>query len=113
MNLGEGSVVIYHPNGWACSREAELDVEFDMMPDKSAKRTTVITCKGLFNIGGDFNNGYIEGVFKYDNGIKIAFKASVQGKGRLILIGETNNDFETILNKYHNGRSNSRKINRC
>lgn len=99
MNLGLGAVIISYPNGWGCSKEAEFDMEFDVMPDKSAKRTTIITCKGLFNIGQETTSGLVDGVFKYDSGQKVAFKAMIQGKGRLVLQGETTNDFETILNK--------------
>lgn len=101
MILGEGSVLLWHENGWACSKEAVFDVEFDIMPDKSAKRTSIIGCKGLFNVVGEIEKGtLINGVFKYDEtNAKIAFNARVEGSGRLVLIGETNNDFETILNK--------------
>lgn len=101
MILGEGSVVLCHEGGWACSKEAIFDVEFDIMPDKSAKRTSIVGCKGLFNAVGEVSKGaLIEGVFKYDQtNAKIAFTARLEGSGRLVLIGETNNDFETILNK--------------
>lgn len=101
MNLGEGELLISHNNGWACSREALFDVEYDMQPDNtSAKRTSIITCKGLFSLGEEIKNGeMVTGVFKYENGAKIAFTANVQGKARFVLIGPINNDFETILNK--------------
>ena len=99
MNLGEGSLILSYPNGWGCSKEAEFDVEFDILPDSTAKRTTIVTCKSLFNIGEEITSGLVDGVFKYDSGLKVAFKAIIQGKGRFVLQGGTTNDFETILNK--------------
>lgn len=98
MNFGEGAVIISYPDGWGCASEASFEAEYDI-DNGAAKRTSVITCKKLFNIGEAIAQGNVKGVFKYESGIRIAFDAMIQGKGRLVIIGEVNNDFETILNK--------------
>lgn len=100
MNLGEGSVVFLHESGWSCAKESQFDIEFDIKPDKTAKKTAIIALKGLFNVIGEpKHNDIVEGVFMYDSGSKIGFKANILGTGKLIVIGNTHNDFETILNK--------------
>lgn len=100
MTLGSGEVLLLHQNGWSCSKEALLDMEFDIRPDKTARKMVVVGTKNIFNVGGEIiPNEILSGVFRYDNGNKVAFSAKVAGKSRLEITGDLSNDFETILNK--------------
>ncbi len=100
--IGLGSIVIAHSNGWSCAKEAKMDAEFDMMPDKTAKRTMIVSIKGLFDVVGDCK-GNVDAIFKGETGILVAFKAQMIGKGKMNVTSELNNDFETILNRIKNG----------
>lgn len=99
MNIGAGEIIVLHQKGWSCSREALLELEFDMVPG-GAKKTIVASVKSLYNASGELiPREIVECVFRYDSGIKVAFKAVAIKDVRLEVIGEINNDFETILNK--------------
>jgi len=100
--IGAGSLIICNQNGWSCAREAHMDMEFDVKPDKTAKRTMIVSIKGLYDVVGQCK-GSVDGIFKGDTGILVAFKAEMLGRVKLNIIGELNNDFETILNKIKNG----------
>jgi hypothetical protein len=94
--IGAGSLIISHSNGWSCAKEAVMDMEFDIKPDKTAKKTMVIAIKGLFDCVGKAS-GNVKGIFKFDAGNKVAFNAVMHGKVKLSITSELNNDFETIL----------------
>lgn len=100
MILGVGELLFIHKNGWSCTKEAALVLEFDVRPDKTARKTMVVEFKNLYNVDGEIiPKELTQGIFKYENGKKVAFNAVIAGNGRLEVEGETNNDFETILNK--------------
>lgn len=73
-----------------------MGMEFDVRPDKTAKKTLVIDIKGLFNAAGELA-GEVKGIFKLDGGDKVAFNGIMHGKTKVIIQGETNNDFQIIL----------------
>lgn len=98
IKLGVGILVFSHPSGWVCSKEAEIDFDIQMMPDRSAKKTIVLTYRNGFNAVGICERGIsINGIFKYDNGVKLGFDGVIEGNGRIAVQGNLNNDFETIL----------------
>lgn len=100
MTLGSGDVILLHQNGWSCSKEAMMDLEFDIRPDKTARKTVIVGVKNLFNVSGELiPKEQVNGVFRYENGNKVAFSAIAIGSSRFEVTGELNNDFETILNK--------------
>lgn len=100
MILGSGEIILLHQNGWSCSKEAMLDLEFDIMPDRSAKKTVIASARSLYNTYGELiPREIVECVFRHENGVKVAFKAIAVKDIRLEVVGEINNDFETILNK--------------
>lgn len=97
--LGTGSIIITHSTGWACSNEAIMGIEADIRPDKTAKKTLVIEIRGLFNAIGTLS-GTVSGIFKLDTSdkpVKVAFNGYMHGKNKVVLTGETNNDFQIIL----------------
>ncbi len=73
-----------------------MGMEFDIRPDKSAVKTLVIEIRGLFNCIGALS-GTVSGIFKLDGGDKVAFNGYMHGKHKVVLTGETNNDFQIIL----------------
>lgn len=98
INVGYGGMVFSHSLGWGCSKEAELDFDIMMMPDRTAKKSIVITYRNAFEAVEDCQRGAsVNGIFKYENGTKIAFNGVMEGKGRITVSAEINNDFETIL----------------
>lgn len=98
--IGTGSIVISHSNGWSASKEAVMGMEFDIRPDKTAKRTLIASMTGLFDCYGK-PEGQVKAIFKFDTGNKVAFSATIHGRTRLEIIGETNNDFETIFKEIY------------
>ncbi len=100
LGFGHGKIVVAHSDGWACSKEAEIDFEVDIMPGGVAKKSIAITIKGLFAVVGEVIKGdAVYGIFKYENGTKIAFEGKFESRQRIKVIGHTNNDFETTLKK--------------
>lgn len=105
---GAGSVIITHQSGWACSKEAYVDMEFDIKPDKTAKRTLVVHIKGLFNAVGKAS-GVVKAIFRYDDGKRVSFDAVLYGESRMTVTGDIKSDFETIfkeINKWQITREN-------
>lgn len=94
--IGEGSLIITHGTGWACTKHARSGFEYEVRPDKTAKQRLVFQMTGLFDCVGK-SSGEVQGIFKFDHGAKIAFKGMIGGRTRIDVIGETHNDFETIL----------------
>lgn len=94
--IGTGSLVLTHQSGWSACREAVMGMEFDVRPDKTAKRTLVVSMTGLYDCVGDAK-GEVKGMIKLDEGNKVAFIGQLQGRSRIEIHGETNNDFETII----------------
>lgn len=94
--LGTGSIILTHDTGWSCANEAIMGMEFDMRPDKTAKKTLVIEIRGLFNCIGTPTQD-VKGIFKLDGGNKVAFNGTMRGKSTIQIQGETNNDFQIIL----------------
>ena len=94
--IGTGSVIITHTEGWSACREAILGMEHDIRPDKTAKRTLVVSMTGLFDCVGKPTD-MVHGLFKLDNGDKVVFTGNIKGKTRIEISGETNKDFETIF----------------
>jgi len=94
--IGTGSLLISHSQGWSACKEAVMGMEFDIRPDKTAKRTLIVSMKGLFDCVGK-PEGEVMGVFKLDAGSKVAFTGKIQGRTRIEITGETSNDFETII----------------
>lgn len=94
--IGSGSIVLTHSNGWACAKEATMGVEFDIKPDKTAKRTMVVSIKGLFDVVGNAND-VVNGIFKGDTGIFVSFEGQLLGKSKINITSELGNNFETIL----------------
>lgn len=96
--IGSGSLIIVHPKGWSCAREAEVDIEFDIRPDNTAKKTMIVNIKGLFDSFGEVTKGIdVKGIFKYDTDMKICFNATLLTRAKLVINGELNNNFETIF----------------
>lgn len=96
--IATGSIILTHSNGWACAKECTYGLEFDPMPDKTVKATTVFNIKGLFNCVGDAK-GTVSGAFKGDDGSAFAFDGEMQGKTRLIVKGATHNNIQSIIKK--------------
>jgi len=94
--IGEGSLIITHGTGWSCTKNARSGFEYDIRPDKTAKQTLVIQMTGLFDCVGKAA-GEVNGIFKFDHGAKIAFSGIIGGRSKIVINGETHNDFETIL----------------
>lgn len=94
--IGTGSVVIAHSNGWSACKDAVMGIEFDVRPDKTAKRTLVLSMTGLFDCSGN-PKGEVRGLMKLDSGSKFTFSGNIIGRTRIELTGETDNDFETIF----------------
>jgi len=101
--IGTGSVVLSHIDGWSACREAVMDMEFFMNPDKTAKRTLVVTLTKPFTCVGELK-GNVKGMFSYDAGNKTAFSGFMIGKSKVQITGELNNDFETIIKEIKNGK---------
>lgn len=94
--IGAGNLIICHSTGWSCSRESVVDMEFDVMPDKTARKTMVIHVKGLFDCVGKAE-GMISGAFLFDEGNKVAFQGILKSRTRIEIQGQLNNNIETIL----------------
>jgi len=93
--IGTGSVILTHQTGWSACKEAVIGMEFDIRPDKTAKRTLVIQMTGLYDCVGTAS-GEVKGMIKLDAGNKVAFIGHIKGRTRIEIQGETNNDFQTI-----------------
>lgn len=94
--ISHGTIVIAHEGGWSCAKEATLTMEFDLRPDNTAKRTIVISVSGLFTVLGNPSDS-VTGIFKFEDGKKIGFSGILYKKSRIEVIGETHDNFETIL----------------
>lgn len=51
---------------------------------------------GLFDCHGKAT-GEVNGIFKLDNGDKVAFSGSIKGRTRIEVAGDTSKNFETIF----------------
>lgn len=97
MNIA-GSLILTHNSGWACTNECTQSIEFDKLPDGRAIGTMVFHPKKIFECVGFLSQGLpVEGMFLGDDGIKIAFNAKVESKNRIVVQGQVNNNFNTII----------------
>lgn len=109
-----GEVFILHKNGWACSNEAQYDVEKDF-EDNVIKTTYTLKVKGLFNGKGEIIKDIsLSLIFRNEKGEKIAFSGNLRSvtdkKTTFVLTGRDKNIevINKILNKIKEETNNGR-----